>query len=78
MSKVTLELDVREAKSLIEQLPEEDKIKLFRELMKETWSKRIGAILKNIDQRRKKLRISNQKISNEIEKARQDFYARRH
>lgn len=78
MSKVTLELEVKEAKFLIKQLPEEDKIKLIRELMKETWTKRISEILRNIDQRRKNLKMTHNEISNEIEKARQDFYARRH
>lgn len=78
MSKVSIELDVKEAKDLIEQMPLEDKIKLIKELIKETWAKRIDTIFKNIDGRRKKYKISNKEISQEIEKGRQEFYARRH
>lgn len=78
MSKVTLDLDIKKAKELIKQMPLKDKIKLIRELEKETWAKRINKILKNIDARRKKCKISNKEISQEIEKARREFYARRH
>lgn len=77
MSKVTLELDIKEAKGLIEQMPLDEKIRLIRELEKETWVKRIDKILKNIDERRKKYKISNKEISQEIAKARQEFYGRR-
>lgn len=77
MSKVTLELDIKEAKGLIEQMSTEDKIKLVRELEKETWVKRMDKILNNIDERRKKYKISDKEISQEIERARQEFYARR-
>ena len=76
MSKVTLELDIKEAKDLIEQMPLEEKIKLVRELEKETWAKRMNEILKNIDERRKKYKISTKEISQEIEKGRREFYAR--
>ncbi len=78
MSKVSLELDIKEAKNLIEQMPLEDKIRLVRELERETWAKRLDKILKNIDERRKRYKISNKEISQEIEKARREFYARRH
>lgn len=77
MSKVTLDLDTKEVKNLIEQLPLKDKIELIRTLEKETWVKRINTVLKNIDLRRKKCKISNKEISQEIEKARREFYARR-
>jgi len=78
MPNVTLELNIREAKDLIEQMPLEEKIKLIRELLKETWAKRIDKILNNIDARRRKHKISSKEISQEIEKSRQEFYARRH
>lgn len=78
MSRVTLDLDIKEAKDLIEQMSLEEKIKLLRALEKETWAKRIDQTLKNIDARRKKYKISTTDISQEIEKARQEFYARRH
>ena len=77
MSRVTLELDIKEAKYLIEQMPLEEKIILVKQLVKETWAKRMDNILKNIDGRRKKYKISQRAISQEIEKARQAFYARR-
>lgn len=78
MPKVTLELEIKEAKDLIEQMPLEDKVRLVRELEKETWAKRLDKIIKNIDERRKKYKISNKGISQEIEKARHEYYARRH
>lgn len=78
MSKVTLELDIKEAKDLIEQMSLEDKIKLIRELEKETWAKRMNKILNNIDARRKKYKISFKEISQEITEARKEFYAHRH
>jgi len=77
MSKVSLELDTKELKRLIERMSIEDKIKLIKELERETWAKRITKVLKNIDARRKKYKISNREISQEIEKARREFYARR-
>lgn len=78
MPKVTLDLNIKEAKHLIKQMPWEDKIKLIKELMKESWTKRIDNIIKNIDQRRKKYRISSQRISQEIKNARKEFYGHRH
>lgn len=78
MSKVTLDLDIKEAKDLIEQMTLEDKIKLIRELEKETWVKRINKILNNIDARRKKHKISFKEISQEITEARKEFYAHHH
>ena len=78
MFKITVDVDIQEAKDLIRQMPLEEKIKLVRELQKETWAKRLNRVLGNIDQRRKKYKITNQEISQEIEKARQEFYARRH
>ena len=77
MSFVTLQLDVQKAKDLIEQLPLFEKIQLVRELEKETWAKSIDNLLKTIDERRKRQRISSQRIDQEIEKARREFYARR-
>lgn len=75
-NKVTLELSPNQVEELIEKLPMEEKIKLVRKLEKETWRKRMDKILKNIDERRKKYKISTKEISQEIEKARQEFYAR--
>ena len=78
MSKVTLDLDVKEAKEMIKQMPLDDKVELVRILQKETWGRRIDGILKNIDRRRAKSKISSKEISQEIEKARKEFYAPRH
>ena len=78
MSKITFELSIKEAKDLIDQMPLEDKISLIKKFEKETWVKQMDKILKTIDERRKKYKISNKEISKEIEKARKEFYARRH
>ncbi len=78
MPMVNLELNIKEAKNLIEQMPLEDKIKLVRDLLRENWAKRINIIVKNIEERRRIHKISNKEITREIEKARRDFYACRH
>ena len=75
MPKVTIEIDIKEAKNLIKRMPLESRIKLIKELMKETWFKRIDKIFKKIDTRRKIHKISNKDISQEIEKARKKFHA---
>ena len=77
MIKVNVELDIKEAQNLIRQMPMEDKIKLVRELSKETWAKRMAKVFKSIDQRRKKHPISQKEINRIVEEARQEFYDRR-
>lgn len=77
MSKIALELNIREVKNLVDQLPLNDKIQLLRELQKESWAKRLKRIFQNIDARRRKHKLSVKTISQEIEKARRAFYARR-
>ena len=75
--KINVELDIKEAQNLIRQMPMEEKIKLVRELSKETWAKRMAKVFKSIDQRRQKHKISAKEIAQEIEKTRQEFYDRR-
>ena len=70
-------IDVEALNKTIERMSMKDKIRLFERLQRETWAKRINNILKNIDQRRKKYKITSKEISQEIEKARKEFYARR-
>ena len=74
MIKITTEVDIKDAVEAIRRMPIEDKIKLIRTLERETWYKRIDQILKNIDKRRRTLKISSKEISREIQKARRKFY----
>ncbi len=76
MPKVILEMDAKEARELIEQLPLDDKIKLVKELEKETWAKRINNLFKAVDAQRKKHRLSSKAILKETANARKEFYAR--
>lgn len=77
-TKVTLELDIQKAKNLIKQMSLADKIKLLKELNRETWGKRIDEIIKNIDLRRKKYKVSAKEISKTIKESQKEFHARRY
>ena len=74
---VKINIDIKDIKKVIQKLPARKRTQLIEEIQEELWGKRIDTILKNIDKRRKKHKISDQEISEEIEKARQEFYARR-
>ena len=65
-------------KFLIRRLSVPQRIKLLEDLERETWAGRIGMILKNVDRRRKAVKMSARDIKVEIERARRDFYARSH
>ena len=77
MFRLTMEVDFKDAVEAIRHMPIKDKIRLIRALERETWFKRIDQILKNIDRRRRKLKISSKEISREIQKARRQFYESR-
>jgi len=71
----SIQINSHDAKELIRRMPLRDKVKLLEELKEEDWVKRIDTIRVNIDKRRWARKISLKEINNEIEKARQEFYA---
>jgi len=78
MENNLIQLNAQDAKELIKRMPMTEKIKLFRELKEENWVRRIDRIRINIDKRRRARKISLQEIHQEIEKARDEFYAHHH
>ena len=71
MSKVLLEIDVKEARELIGQMPLDDKIKLVKALEKETWQTRFHNLLYGIDRRLKShSRLSTQKTVQIVKRVR--------
>lgn len=76
MSKVMLEIDLKEARELIGQMPLDDKIKLVKQLEKETWQTRFQNLLSGIDRRLKgRSRLSNQKIAQIVKRVRRRAHA---
>ena len=83
MIKISLENDfikmnLTDVEHLVNRLPLRDRIKLLIRLRKEAWTKRLDEITKNIRARRKKYKITDKEISEEIEKARDEFHAHHH
>ena len=56
-------ISLKQAKELIRRMPASEKIKLMRELQKETWSKEFQQLLRRIDARRKKHPITQKQIN---------------
>lgn len=77
MSRITLELNSHDVKQLVEKLSIQDKIKLVRQLEKETLRQRWDNLLNTIDSRFKKYPLSEEEIGKEIERARKEHYAKR-
>ena len=80
MIKISLENDflqisLKDVEYLIDRLPMRDRMKLIHRLRKESWTKRLNEITRNIWERRKKHSLSDKEIHEEIEKARNEFYA---
>jgi hypothetical protein len=76
MSKVSIDIDVKDIGKIINNLPLRDKIKLTKELERQTLGKIIDEIFKRIDQRRKKFPISQREIRKEIKAVREEIYAK--
>lgn len=63
MSKVTLELNVKQVENLVEELSLEDKLAIIRKISMETWQLRFKRLLSRIDSRLKNRRtLSNEEI----------------
>lgn len=74
MTKVSVEVDVREISKVINNLPLSDKIRLTKQLERQTLGKIIDEMFKKIDQRRKKFPISEKEIKKEIKAVREEIY----
>ncbi len=70
-------MDIQQIERLVDQLPQRDKLHLFRKLGKETAVQRMKEIFKEIDERRKTFPISNKEIQEEIEGMRRKIYGSR-
>ena len=69
-----IEMNLKDVENLINRLPMRDQIRLIGKFRKEAWTKRLDEITKNIRERRKKHKITDHEIRDEIEKARDEFY----
>ena len=69
-----IEMNLKDVENLINRLPMRDQIRLIGKFRKEAWTKRLDEITKNIRERRKKHKIADHEIRDEIEKARDEFY----
>ena len=75
---VTLDLNYRQIKKAVHSLPTKDRVRLIRDLQKNTWQEQFRQLWSEISRRRKKLKMSTKEIQQEIENARQEFHDRRH
>ena len=73
---VKIELKFDQLKEAIQKLPVEEKARLVEELEHETWRRQFRALLSRIDSRLKKNPISQKKISEIVEQAREEYHAR--
>ena len=73
---MTYKITPGQIESMFDQLPVDDRIELVRRLEKKTWAKRLQQCFKRIDARRKKSKVTNKEIWDEVKKARAEFYAR--
>jgi hypothetical protein len=79
MSRVTLELDVKQVENLVEKLPLQDKLVLAQRLNLETWQIRFKNLLSKIDVRLKNRPVlSNEKIVEIVKRVRKRNYAQSH
>lgn len=71
MSKITLEVDIKE---LIAGIPIKQRIELVQELEKETWAKRLDFVVNKIRKSVKKRPVSFRKVSQICEEVRRHNY----
>ncbi|MFC1646604.1 hypothetical protein ACFL2Y_05470 [Candidatus Omnitrophota bacterium] len=70
-SKITVQLDVRE---IIDRLSISEKIRLVKDLERETWAKRLDEVVSRVRKRFKQNPISEKEITKICEEARQQTY----
>ena len=74
---VKSEIKFEQIRKAIKRLPIAQRIRLAEELGRQTWTKRMNKVLKDIDSRRKKYPISQKEIDRICEEARQETYDKR-
>ena len=74
MPKVSINFDMSQIKEIIEQLDEDKKISLLRDIEKETWSKRFRQFLAGIDKKAQGSSITEKEIGQEVEEVRKSQY----
>ena len=75
---VKSEIPVEQLKQAIKRLSLKERNKLLKEFREKTPEEQFGQMLKRVNNRRKKAKISMKEITKEIEKARQEYYDRYH
>lgn len=73
MAKISVEFPV-DIDKLVDRLTVKDRVRLMRKLEKETLGKRIDNLLGRIDQRRKKIPISEKEITEIVKEVRKELY----
>lgn len=76
MTKIAVEVDIKQLGRIINELPLPDKIELTRDLERQTLGKMIEEIFKKVDRRRKKFPISEREIKQEVESVRRQIYGK--
>ena len=75
MPKVYINFQISQIKEILEQLDEDKKIALLKDIEKETWSRRFRQFLADIDKKMKKRESLTEKdIKEEVEKVRKSLY----
>lgn len=74
MPNIYINFDMSQIKEIIEQLDEDKKIDLLRDMEQETWSKRFKEFLAGIDKKMKGKSIMEDEIREEVEKVRKSQY----
>ena len=75
MQKVYINFQISQIKEILEQLDEDKKIALLKDIEKETWSRRFRQFLADIDKKMKKRKSLTEKdIKEEVEKVRKSLY----
>lgn len=73
MAKISVEFPI-DIDKLVDRLTVKDRVRLMRKLEKETLGKRIDNLLGRIDQRRKKIPISEKEITEIVKEVRKELY----
>ena len=77
IKKASIVSDMQQIDRLVARLSPSDKIYLFRKLGKETAPRRMRAMFKEIDERRKQFSVSDKEIQEEMETVKRTLYGPR-
>lgn len=73
MSTVTLQLHIKQAEKLVEQLSLKEKIKLFYRLEQSTWAKRLDEVVSRMRRKVKETRITDEDINRLCEEVKKEY-----